>query len=665
MGRSYWYKKWQQNKSFIIENDRLKSKSYVFAPFPKGNLYGFQNADIRGIVAGDVIARYQRLKDKNVLYPLGFHTLGSSSFIECKKYGNSLDDKISDVFYHQMLELGIGINDGKLIDMRHDEYVGNLQYAFLELYERKYISYELEQVYLDKINNKIYDKPSNNLMPHFQKCFTLFIGNLLPQVIKNINDLDCSENIKTELLNYLNPVKRLSLELSLTNGNTLGINMENPEFIGGISFIFINPDHLDITKYTSIDEYTSVMNYLNNNGEMFVYTGVQARNPLTGSLIPIFISTMYDKDVYLGIPSVDEDDRSLALEYGLEIIDIINNGVLKNSDFLDNVYINDAHDMIIDAFVDNEIASVDIIYTKDKINLSSIDGFGPLFPFLMDKANNTLNSLKGYLPYTFSNQFRPVLNANVDVAGEALVGTMNNLFVEGMCPILSILHDELSSLDSIFSEDAKEEYEAWLPIECYIADYDRLIPQVLMPIIIHNILKKEISYTLPDLLHKVIIVDKTLDNVENEIKRSNNNLIDLDEYLDKYYADSIRYYVLSSPLDEEFIFNKYALEDTDNFIRRLESVLNRASDADCKRLDYYFYSFINQCKNHLDNHNTYGYIKKIEAFIEEVLFKEIFSKQQLLLFLRVIFPIFPYLAEEAYERIFNGKYSIINEGWPE
>ncbi|MBQ3252946.1 MAG: hypothetical protein IJA65_00180, partial [Acholeplasmatales bacterium] len=350
MGRSYWYKKWQQNKSFIIENDRLKSKSYVFAPFPKGNLYGFQNADIRGIIAGDVIARYQRLKDKNVLYPLGFHTLGSSSFIECKKYGNSLDDKISDVFYHQMLELGIGINDGKLIDMRHDEYVGNLQLAFLELYERKYISYELEQVYLDKINNKIYDKPSNNLMPHFQKCFTLFIGNLLPQVIKNINDLDCSENIKTELLNYLNPVKRLSLELSLTNGNTLGINMENPEFIGGISFIFINPDHLDITKYTSIDEYTSVMNYLNNNGEMFVYTGVQARNPLTGSLIPIFISTMYDKDVYLGIPSVDEDDRSLALEYGLEIIDIINNGVLKNSDFLDNVYINDAHDMIIDAF---------------------------------------------------------------------------------------------------------------------------------------------------------------------------------------------------------------------------------------------------------------------------------------------------------------------------
>ena len=82
MGRSNWYKKWQMDKSFIIENDVLKEKIYIFAPFVRTNQFGFQNADIRNIIAGDCLARYQRLQDKNVLFPTGYHSLCNSSFIE-------------------------------------------------------------------------------------------------------------------------------------------------------------------------------------------------------------------------------------------------------------------------------------------------------------------------------------------------------------------------------------------------------------------------------------------------------------------------------------------------------------------------------------------------------------------------------------------------------
>ena len=33
-------------------------------------------------------------------------------------------------------------------------------------------------------------------------------------------------------------------------------------------------------------------------------------------------------------------------------------------------------------------------------------------------------------------------------------------------------------------------------------------------------------------------------------------------------------------------------------------------------------------------------------------------------YIRIIYPIFPHLAEEVYQELFNGKYSLLNEGWP-
>ena len=415
MGRSYWYKKWQANKSFIIENDRLKTKSYIFVPFPRVNQYGFQNADVRKLVAADLLARYQRMNDYNVLFPVGFHTLGNSSFTESKRNSNLLDDKIANVFYNQMLELGIGINSSKLIDMRHNEYVEGLQLAFLDFYDRRYIQYKNMMVYYDKLNNKIYDYNEKGTTPTVFKCFSLEIGNLLSQIAKDIKELDCEAEIKELLLDYLEPTKKLNFEITITNGSKLSVSLDNPEFLGGISYIFLNPEYIDITKYITADEYYSVMNYLDNGDEMFVYSGVQAINPLTGNHIPIFISTMYQTDAYLGNPSIDDDDNTLAMNYGLEIIPITSGNSMINSDFLDGLTIAEARIRIFDAFVEAEIATSSTIYTKSTINLSSLDGFGPLFPFLLDKNSKSLNSLRGYLPYTFSNQFRPVLNSNVDV----------------------------------------------------------------------------------------------------------------------------------------------------------------------------------------------------------------------------------------------------------
>ena len=427
----------------------------------------------------------------------------------------------------------------------------------------------------------------------------------------------------------------------------------------------MNPEYVDIFDYVSEDEISGVKEYLENGNEPFAYSGVNAINPLTGNQIPIFVSTAQNKSFYLGNPQAKEEDMIFAANAEFEIIPILNDeGLLINSDFLDNLDLLSARIRIMEAFIDCGIAIKRITYNKKEIILSSYDNFGALFPFLYDKSGMVLNSLKDFLPYNFTDHFRPQLQANVNLLGDPLDGSINNLFVEGMAPFISILYDEFNSDFQMFSDTAKDEFKLWMPIEMLCVNEKSIIEELLMPIIIHNILKKELGYDLSKFVNKVFIIPDVCDNILNDINKSNNNLINIDKLLDKYYADSIRLYYLSENINDKFIFNKYELDDIDKYVKYLLDALLRNNDNDTKNLDYYFAGFQDEATRLLNNYKINEYIDLIKKFSIQYVIKNIPSKDNILTFIRVIFPVMPYLAEEVYEKIFNGKYSIINEGWP-
>jgi len=667
MGRGNWYKKWLDNRSFIIENDRLKEKAYVFPSFPRCDSHGFIDGNVRPYIIADMYSRYLRMRDKNVLMPIGFNTLSAGSFIESKHNSNLLDDKISDMYKETLEELGVGINDLKLVNMRHDEYVSNLQLSFIDLYERGYIEYKNTIVYYDENKNKIYDslnKPDIDLPRITEKCFVLKIDNMVKQIILDINNYDISQNIKDKLINLLEPKDVLCINFSLSSGKNIEIEIEHPEYLGGASYILMNPEYVNISDYIDPDEISGVNEYLENGTEAFAYTGIDAINPLTGNRIPLFVSTAISSSFYLGIPILKEEDMIYAKNAGFEIINIFDDdNLLINSDFLDGLSLEEAREKLIKAFLDAEIVSNKRIYKKREINLSSYDTFGALFPFLYDKAGYKLNSLKNFLPYNFSSQFRPILDPNVDLLGDSLDGSINNLFSTGIAPFISIIYDEFNADYEMTSEQAKEDYFNWLPIKLLIVNEASIIDELLMPIIFHNILKRELGYDLPNLAEKIIIIPKVYDNFMISINRANNNTIDFTSLLKEYYADSIRYYYLTSNMEDKFVFNKYDLDDYDKFVKYLRQALLRPTDNETSRLDFYFADFASKATKLLDEYRFNDYITLIKNFSMQYVIKEIPSNLNILTFIRIIFPIMPYLAEEVYEEKFKGRYSIINEGW--
>ncbi len=658
------YKKWQEDKNFIIDNDHLKEKSYIFSSFPTANKYGFQTGNIRPLLYGDVLSRYERLLNKNVLYPVGFNTLAESSFIESRKSANVLNDNLAKTFLNQMLKLGIGVNDQKIMDMRHDEYLSNLQLDFIELYDRGYIEYKNTIGYQDNKSKKIYDymvKPEESTKIQF-KGFVLKCGSIIDDVIKDINKLNIEDDVKEKLIAAFDGRDTLLIELETSIGTKLNISFENPWMIGGVTYILLNPDFIDVMPLCDSNEVLNIKSYIEKKDQLYVYSGNYCTNPLTGNKIPILISDMNKSPIYAGNPFINSDDRLFASNEGFEIIDILDDdGLLINSDFLNGMIEKEANLAITLAFTDGGLAQSKKEYFHKDILLSSTDPFGALFPFLNDDGK--LYSLRDFLPLSFSVQFRPILNEKCDVPGSIMSGTINSLFTIGMAPILAILYDEIGSNESMFSKIAIDEFIDWGEIKQLSVSEDIIYAGILMPIIINNIIRREAPFT-PRLIKNVKIIKDTYDKDHNNIKRSNNNMLDFDLLCESYSPDAIRAYFMMGKIDDDFIYDEDILKEIDEFVKRITITVLNPTYVSENKLDYEFFNLENKSKMYLNENRVSDYARLVLEFSNNIILNNKLTEEQLLSYLSVIYPLMPYLSEESYSRLFDSKYSIINEGWP-
>ena len=660
----YWIKRWQDSKSFCVENDRFKPKSYILTEFPKTSTFGFQNGDIRIPLIGDVFSRYQRMAGYNVMYPIGYDSLGLKSFLENKKMSNILNDDIATLFKEQLLKLGVGIDESKEIDLKHNEYLTILQLAFIDLYERGYIKYDNIIVYQDEQQKKIIDSyyKNDNLSPNRVKAFYLDISECTDLIVNRINALNVDKNVKEELLNMLEPKRSIEVDFLLTNGKRITAELKNPEYMGGISFISLHPDYIDIEEFISLDELGALELYLSehNSNDFGLFTGYYATNPLTGNKIPVFISVNYDEPVHIAIPCINKADYDCALAEGIRVLDVVQDGVFIQSDFLNGVDVSLAKDLLIDNFIKADMCNVNYYYDKKNILVSSLDTLGALIPFLKD-SDNQIYSLKKHLPFIFSPQYRPILGSDVDVPGRTIEGSINHIFSSGMVPVLSLIYDEIGGSSSIFSADLIRIFNEWDGIQTYILNSSQLFVEVFIPCVIMAIIEKEKGVKLPPLFKELLIVQPIFDSKGSMIERSNNNLLDFNKLLKEYSADAIRLYFLSNNY-ESFNFNKILLNEYQLLVEEIEEFFYKGF-ANSNSLGPKFKEFASNVTEQLNSKNIYEYSKIVVDFYNNVIKESKITSKQALLFLKSIYPLMPFMADDIYKEVFKGKYLISDDGW--
>lgn len=651
-----WYKTWQKNNYFEVENNVLKKNQLVTTNFIKSNHLGFLHADFRPYLYADSLARYYRFKGLNVINTIGFDTQSYSSFLTGNHLNKNQD--LLEAYLTELAKLNIGYPKNKLICNNELDIMTLIEKFVVYLFNKGVIKYKDYHIY--KEENKLYDEISltNGHDLVNEKVLVLDFSNYLDNITKHLAELNLTENDKEYLLNKLKAYTSLVITLMTTNKKEFKIKLTKPEELASLTAIIINPNYVDILEYISPREIFAVENYLIHKHKKYLFTGNYSTNPLTGKQIPIFIGDSYDMAIK---PLFSIEDKEVILELGLDIIDIYDGSYLINSDFLNGLTKEEARLKIVETFKEEGIATSYQTYAKKEILISSLDKYGAIFPLAL--KNNNLILLEKQIPLYYNKNGQIKMNNEKDLPIVKLLDfTINHHFLKGIELLLPVLYTKFQDTE-ILSQDVIKDIKKWYNNLCIIVNRNDLVNNLLLPIIFISIIEKEENLELLKQA-EIIMAAPVYDEYGNNIKRSNNNCIKVNDIIAAYGADALRLYYFSTKIDEPLYFSENKIFAYKQFINRIKAIYKRGFLASNYNLEFPLYQLQNKLYDALVSLDLTKYITYLEEFINNYLLNETLTKKQGITLLTLISIVCPCLAEDInYEEI-HAKQLAVDAVWP-
>ncbi len=159
-----WQKKWVENKTYKVVEDKNKQKFYVLNMFPYPSGAGLHVGHPLGYIASDIYARYKRLQGFNVLNPMGYDAYGLPAeqyAIQTGQHPAITTDKNIARYREQLDKIGFCFDWDREVRTCDPEYYHWTQWAFQRMFESYYD------------NNDGKAKPISDLILHFEEEGTL------------------------------------------------------------------------------------------------------------------------------------------------------------------------------------------------------------------------------------------------------------------------------------------------------------------------------------------------------------------------------------------------------------------------------------------------------------------------------------------------------------
>ena len=159
-----WQKKWVENKTYKVVEDKNKQKFYVLNMFPYPSGAGLHVGHPLGYIASDIYARYKRLQGFNVLNPMGYDAYGLPAeqyAIQTGQHPAITTDKNIARYREQLDKIGFCFDWDREVRTCDPEYYHWTQWAFQRMFES----------YYDNNDGKV--KPISDLILHFEEEGTL------------------------------------------------------------------------------------------------------------------------------------------------------------------------------------------------------------------------------------------------------------------------------------------------------------------------------------------------------------------------------------------------------------------------------------------------------------------------------------------------------------
>ena len=354
-----WQQRWIESGVFTPKNDGSKKPFYMLAEFPFPSGTGLHGGHMLNYSGCDVMARFRRMQGYDVLYPLGFDSLGISAENYATKIGKHPSVVVKDLikkFTKNMIEMGWSIDLKSQIATSDPEYIKWTQWMFIQFFKAG-LAYKsmlpmnwCPHCRTTLTNEELEDGKCNRCHGPVEirekMQWNLAITKYAERLLDDLKLVDYPERVKRDQINWIGKSTGADVDF-MVGDDKMTVYTTRPDTIFGVTFCAIAPEHkllakwLDEGKVKNADE---VRNYIKESAAKSEFDrtdvtkektgvkleGITAKNPYTGDEIPVFVADYvlvnYAHGTIMAVPAHDGRDWDFAKKFGIKIIPVISGG---------------------------------------------------------------------------------------------------------------------------------------------------------------------------------------------------------------------------------------------------------------------------------------------------------------------------------------------------
>ena len=712
-----WQKKWEEQQAFKAVDGSDKPKFYGLVEFPYPSGAGMHVGHIKAYSSIEVLSRKRRMQGYNVLFPIGFDAFGlptENYAIKTNTHPREITDQNIAKFTNQLKSVGFSFDWSRVIDTTQEDFYKWTQWIFLKMFENGLVFRDKTLVnYCPSCKVVLSNEDSqggkcdichSDVIQKSKDVWYLRITQYADKLLEGLEDVDYPANIKQQQVNWIGKSTGAFVNFSVDGiDETLQIYTTRPDTLFGVTFMVIAPEHPLIDKYadriTNMDEITAYRNECAKKTEFertqlvkektgVCIQGLEGVNPVNGKKIPIYIADYvmmgYGTGAIMAVPAHDQRDYDFAKKFGIDIIQVIKGGDIEkeaytgdgemiNSDFL-NGYTNkkDSIKRMLEELEKKGIGKAGVQYKMKDWAFNRQRYWGEPIPIVhcpkcgdvavpYEELPLRLPKIKDFQPGEDGQSPLAKIDSFVNCKCPKCGGDAKPQWAGSSWYFLRYVdpHNTEALAD-------RKKMEYWMPVDWYNGGMEHVTRHMIYSRFWHHFLYDMGIVNTPEPYAKRSAQGMILGSDGDKMSKSKGNVVDPLDIVNEYGADALRTYVLfMGDYGAAAPWNDSSVRGCKRFLERVAGLTDiMTEEPAAKDMEVKIHKAIKKVSSDIEAMKFNTAIACLMTLINEIYAVGKISKDDLVIFIKLLCPFAPHLCEEIWETI-GGEGLLSLSKWPE
>ncbi|MGD2075559.1 MAG: leucine--tRNA ligase [Gammaproteobacteria bacterium] len=616
-------RQWEEQASFRALEDPSREKYYCLSmfPYPSGRLH---MGHVRNYTIGDVIARYQRMRGKNVLQPMGWDAFGlpaENAAIDNRVPPAQWTYENIDYMRGQLKRLGFAYDWQRELATCDPAYYRWEQWFFIRLFEKRLVYKKTAVVNWDPIdqtvlaNEQVIDgRGWRSGAPVERRAIPQWFLKITDYAQELLDDLDrlegWPEQVRTMQRNWIGRSEGVELRFDVEGQpESLTVFTTRPDTLMGVTYVAVAPGHplakqaaqdnADLGAFIEECTHTRVaeadMATLEKQG---VDTGIRVIHPVSGERLPVwsanFVLMEYGAGAVMAVPAHDQRDYEFATQYGLPIRQVIyprddpgaadldreaftEKGVLRHSGVFDGLTSEQAFDAVAAHLEAGGKGRRTVNFRLRDWGVSRQRYWGCPIPMINCPVCGSVPVPDDQLPVE--------LPRDVVLEGAGSPLKQDPGFLSTTCPRCGgDAERETDTFDTFFESSwyyaryactdydqgmLDERVNYWTPVDQYVGGIEHAVLHLLYARFFHKLMR-DMGLIRGDEPFTRLLTQGMVNKDGSKMSKSRGNTVDPQALIDSYGADTVRLFTMfAAPPEQSLEWSDSGVEGASRFLHRL------------------------------------------------------------------------------------------------